>query len=95
MQHRDHTVALVNRVDDSIDVPSVAVQQMAQTAVLRGDRTSGGVFVEAENGRFQPFEPRTSLSGTSGIDIAVDAPEVTDRPRRQFNAVCHTRREAH
>jgi len=94
MQHRDHTVVLVNRLDDSIDVPSMAAQQMPETAVLRGHRTSGGVFVEAENRRFQSFEPRTSLSRTSGIDIAVDTLEVPDRAGRQFNAVCHTRREA-
>src|ERR1039458_5965547 len=35
MQHRDHAAALVNRVNNPVDVPPAAVQQMAESAVPR------------------------------------------------------------
>ena len=92
VQHRDDATRLVDRVDNPVDVPLVAREKMAERGVFRRNRTSGGMFVGAENSRFKSIEPSAGLLGINGIDSPIDASKVASGARRHVNAVCHARR---
>ena len=47
MKHCDGTALFVDRVDYSVDVSPVAVEQVAGVVVFRRNETSGRMFVEA------------------------------------------------
>ena len=53
----DQTLTLRDRVNDSIDVGLIAVEQMTQKRALRSDRASGGVVFQTEDGRFEASKP--------------------------------------
>jgi hypothetical protein len=63
-----------NAVDHAVDVTAVATQQVSEFAVLRSDRASVRVFVQAEDLLFETLIPFPRSGRIHTVDFLIQMP---------------------
>jgi hypothetical protein len=69
VEYRADAIALVNSVDNPIDVRLSTIKQVPEAATFGDDRRSRRVLIETENRFLQSFEPITGSRRAVGVMV--------------------------
>src|ERR1035437_7903598 len=89
VENLDHILLLEDPVDHAINMGLAAVEQIPQPGVLGRNRTAFRQFLQAENSFSQAPIPFQGRFGVGGVDLVIDACEITLGTSRNANLISH------
>lgn len=89
VEHIHPPLPLVNAVDHAIDMRLISIQQVAESRVFRSLWTALRVLTQAQDGFFQASIPFERCVRMLCVNLFVEDGEVSLRPGRKINEICH------